>query len=173
MIAYLRNEVEGMKKLAGPEMTSNNPNVNQSMQQQLFFLQNSAPMLNYSFFKPNISLLSSIPADPPRISFPEEDSLCLSRDRSKETDSILHSLLSNDASLCPRQDQRPLRHLPLHSLEESPMYPFFHTDSQTSNQFLRKVNRVRWTSRKERTHKNSWSPNLMQRSNPIPKNYKS
>jgi hypothetical protein len=152
MIAYLRNEVECIKRQTDPGITSNNPNNSQSLQQQpLFFLQNSAPMLNFSYFKPNISLLSSIPVDPPRNSFPEEDSLCLSRDRSKEADSIIHSLLSNDPSLHPRQDQRPLRHPPLHSLEESPMYQSHHTASQASSPSPRRVSKARWTSRRERT----------------------
>jgi hypothetical protein len=53
------------------------------MNQALYFLQNSAPMLNFSYFKPNtnLSVLSSIPAEPLRVSFPEEDSLSLSRDK--------------------------------------------------------------------------------------------
>jgi hypothetical protein len=55
-------------------------------------------MLNYSYLRPNpnpnpnLSALSIIPARP---SFPEEDSLSLSRDKSKEADSIIHSFLSN------------------------------------------------------------------------------
>ena len=157
MIAYLRNELECIKKQTDPPGVNNNPNAINSLQQPLFFLQNSAPMLNYSYFKPNLSLLSSIPADPPRTTFPEEDSLCLSRDRSKEADSIIHSLLSNDPSLHPLHplQQRPPRQPPLHSLEESPMYFSSYSDSQGSSPFPKRANRVRWTSKRIKNLVNS------------------
>lgn len=95
----------------------------------MFFLQNSAALLNYSYYnkqQTNISAMSNImPAEPSRQfgSEPqiEEDSLSLSRDRSKEMDSIIHSFLSNNDHSIHQPNFTKKDTILINSLQESPM----------------------------------------------------
>lgn len=124
MIAFLRSSLDAIKQQGGGQLSENHHSA--------FFIQSSLP-LSFDYFNKQNSSLSQINHETSMLkdnkngTLLEEDSLSFSRDKSKETDSIIHSFLSHDQSLISHNFMKKENNL-INSLNESPMYTNLYED---------------------------------------------